>query len=161
MVWTSIQVAICMTAQTILPEQIFTEGLNWGISYELPNDTSSIKQFFKPKPVLQRRHRRDLYQKMEVIMNSMGFDGRSCILKALCETTRKLMPRGNTIVEELLRIVFRFPQQHLLNSEPEDHRIYHWASRMGKDSAKECTDMFPGCTFSLIDMALGEYSSYF
>lgn len=30
---------------------------------------------------------------------------------------------------------------------------------MGRDSNQECEDMFPGCSFSLIDMALGGYSN--
>lgn len=64
------QIAICMTAQVLGPANIFTEGLNWGISYELPNDSSEFREYFFPKKVMQRRHRRDLYQKMELIMNS-------------------------------------------------------------------------------------------
>lgn len=59
-----------MTAQTILPTEVFTEAINWGISYDLPNDTSTIRQYLYPKHVMQRRHRRDLYQKMELIMDS-------------------------------------------------------------------------------------------
>ncbi|KAK9694540.1 DM4/DM12 family [Popillia japonica] len=155
----TLSIAICMTAQVLGPANIFTEGLNWGISYELPNDSSEFREYFFPKKVMQRRHRRDLYQKMELIMNSMGYDGRACIFKALCETSRRLMSNGNGIIEELLKIVFKFPLQRLLHSEPEEHRLYHWASRMGRDSNQECEDMFPGCSFSLIDMALGGYSN--
>lgn len=55
---------------------------------------------------------------------------------------------------------FRFPLQRLLHSEPEEHRLYHWAHRMGRDSDKECEEIFPSCSFSLIDMALGGYSGY-
>lgn len=61
-----------MTAVTIAPTTIWTEGLNWGISYDLPNDTSVFREYKKyfPMPMMQRRHRRDLYHKMEVIMDS-------------------------------------------------------------------------------------------
>jgi hypothetical protein len=55
----------------ITPGEIFTEGVNWGISYELPNDTKQFKELLdKPKEVMQRRHRRQLYSKMETIMRS-------------------------------------------------------------------------------------------
>jgi hypothetical protein len=55
----------------ITPGEIFTEGVNWGISYELPNDTKQFKELLdKPKDVMQRRHRRQLYSKMETIMRS-------------------------------------------------------------------------------------------
>lgn len=61
-----------MTAVTIAPTTIWTEGLNWGISYDLPNDTSQFRAHrkFLPTAMMQRRHRRDLYHKMEVIMDS-------------------------------------------------------------------------------------------
>lgn len=45
--------------------------------------------------------------------------------------------------------------------EPEEHRLYHWAYRIGKENKNEdCSRMFPQCSFSLLDMALGEYSNY-
>lgn len=107
-----------MTVHTITNDNIFTEGLNWGVSYDLPNETSKElapflqfrsdkvvpnKQVYKnptnyyendlkysswnndrnyyvksPKRYnlesdrnyVRRRHRRDLYQKMEIIMNA-------------------------------------------------------------------------------------------
>lgn len=65
-----LQVALCMTAQTTLPEQIFTEAINWGIAYELPNESSTLREFLYPKHIMRRRNRRDLYQKLETIMDS-------------------------------------------------------------------------------------------
>lgn len=54
-----------------------------------------------------------------------------------------------------------FPLQKLASAEPEDHRLYHWAYRKGQeDQAQECSDMFPQCPISLVDMALGYYSGY-
>ncbi|RZB39316.1 DM4 12 domain containing protein, partial [Asbolus verrucosus] len=104
----SLSIAICMTAQTgITPGEIFTEGVNWGISYELPNDTKPFKELLdKPKELMQRRHRRELYTKIETIMKSMGYDGRNCVLRALCEASRVLKPKGDSLVDEILRIVF-------------------------------------------------------
>ncbi|XP_019868263.2 uncharacterized protein LOC109597077 [Aethina tumida] len=157
----SLSVAICMTAQMgITPGEIFTEGVNWGISYELPNDTKSFKDFKKPLAVMRRRNRRDLYGKMETIINSMGYNGRSCILRAVCETKNKLKPKGETLLEEILNIVFRFPQQKLSASEPEEHKIYQQATRIGENGNQEdCEREFADCPFSLIDMALGYYSA--
>lgn len=112
------KVALCLTVHTLTPDNIFTEGLNWGISYDLPNESRPapepflqpkndkfkmdlydrkgssnpqkqkvVGQFWKDKEnhyifpnekkyyksnyyYLQRRHRRDLYNKLEVIMNA-------------------------------------------------------------------------------------------
>jgi len=107
-----LQVALCMTVHTLTSDNIFTEGLNWGISYDLPNESkpalepflelrndrlkagnehdrhgvlkypgwnNGAKSRFVPARkkyrkseyyYLQRRHRRDLYGKLEVIMNA-------------------------------------------------------------------------------------------
>lgn len=52
-------------------------GLNWGFAYELPTNTSYFKidvlstlakRSIETKPMLQRRHRRDLFNRLEVVM---------------------------------------------------------------------------------------------
>lgn len=73
------QCAGCMTvgvigqpAPTSFPGT-FTFGLNWGIAYELPNNTETAGYYRRlnriKKPMEQRRSRRDLYEKLETIMN--------------------------------------------------------------------------------------------
>ncbi|KAJ3627765.1 hypothetical protein MTP99_015116 [Tenebrio molitor] len=155
----SVSIAICVTSQMgITPGEIFTEGVNWGISYELPNDTKQFKELLdKPKEVMQRRHRRQLYSKMETIMRSMGYDGRDCVLRALCEASTRLKPKGGSLVDEILRIVFRYPKKYNGGREEEEHQYYGAAEKARED---ECFEMFPGCPFSLIDLALGYYSAF-
>ncbi|XP_076173029.1 uncharacterized protein LOC143149498 [Ptiloglossa arizonensis] len=202
-------IALCLTVHTLTPDNIFTEGVNWGISYDLPNESkpalepflqlrqdkikpgdnkypghaaggaidknvvnypgwnSYEKYYFKPgrtkynKPdyyYLQRRHRRDLYSKLETVMNAMNFDGRTCVLRALCEASQRLMPKGNTLIEEMMRISFSFPLKRLFSYEPEEHHTYGKAHKAGHDG-QDCANMFAGCSFSLIDMALGKYDA--
>ncbi|XP_072764490.1 uncharacterized protein [Anoplolepis gracilipes] len=205
-------VALCMTVHTLTPDNIFTEGLNWGISYDLPNESkpalepflqlrndklkasnkhdrygftavanrdnnfgplkysgwnNDIRTQFAPGRkkyrkseyhYLQRRHRRDLYNKLEIIMNAMGFDGRTCILRALCEASQRLMPKGNTLIEEMMRISFSLPLARVFSFEPGEHRTYTQAHKAGHEG-KDCAAMFSGCSFSLIDLALGKYNA--
>ncbi|XP_076237895.1 uncharacterized protein LOC143181398 [Calliopsis andreniformis] len=200
-------IALCLTVHTLTPDDVFTEGVNWGISYDLPNESKPAlepflelrKDQFKPatkqnahfgntinripwkysgwntqpphyvKPsktkyykqdyyYLQRRHRRDLYSKLETIMNAMNFDGRTCVLRALCEASRRLMPKGNTLVEEMMRISFSFPLKRLFSFEPKEHHAYGRAHKAGHEG-HDCASMFAGCSFSLIDMALGKYDA--
>nr|XP_015839935.1 PREDICTED: uncharacterized protein LOC662629 [Tribolium castaneum] len=153
--------AFCMTAQTIIPGGIFTEGVNYGVSYDLPNRTT-FREYFDDKKnfILRRRHRRDLYSKAEVIMDSMGFDGRTCIYRALCEAAR-IARKGSTLSEQLIRLVFKFPGQTISAFEPEEHRLYHSAYRRARQNKQQdCADMFPACTISLVDLALGYYNDY-
>ncbi|XP_043288492.1 uncharacterized protein [Venturia canescens] len=201
----SFSIALCMTVHTLTPDNIFTEGLNWGISYDLPNESKPELEPFlelrKDKPhkyqylesknqlvnppgwkhdakwtraeihgpklkkkyhkagydYLKRRHRRDLYSKLEIIMNAMNFDGRSCVLRALCEASQRLMPKGRSLVEEMMRIAFTLPLTRVLSYEPEEHRTYANAHTAGYEG-RDCAAMFASCSFSLIDMALGKYS---
>lgn len=46
-------------------------AFNWGLTYNLPNETWVLENRHKkfPKPLVQRRHRRDLYQQIEVAIN--------------------------------------------------------------------------------------------
>ena len=59
-----------MTAQSIITNTLYTEGINWGITYNLPNDTEWLKDIIRPKRAMQRRHRRDLYKTLEIAMDS-------------------------------------------------------------------------------------------
>ncbi|XP_072938400.1 uncharacterized protein [Epargyreus clarus] len=160
----SFSCAGCMTVGTLgnpSPSRfpgIFTFGLNWGIAYELPNasETSSFYQRKFKKPVAQRRSRRDLYQKLEMILDKMGYSGRGCILKTLCETTQRIAPNGDNIVEEIFRILFTWPKTRVLPSEPLEHGIYDTAYHHGIQL--ESCDRYR-CSLSLVDWAQGYYNT--
>ncbi|XP_068081350.1 uncharacterized protein [Anabrus simplex] len=154
----SFSVAFCMTIKTTTPDvDIFTEGVNWAISYDLPNETRSREDapfdpFLPPAPVLLRRHRRSFYSKLEVLFNAAGVDGRACVLRTICEAAQRLIPRGN-MVDEMLRILFTMPLEHVHGYEPEEHHQYDAAHRTGLTDSY-CPDMFPTCPVSLLDIAL-------
>ncbi|GFG34797.1 hypothetical protein Cfor_10372 [Coptotermes formosanus] len=85
---------------------IFTEAVNWALSYDLPNATIRTPDTKRlVVPYILRRNRRDLYQSLEVAMNSAGLEGRTCIERGLCEAAQRLKPRGS-LGEEILRVVF-------------------------------------------------------
>lgn len=71
----SFSVAVCMTIGIYgNPNyQLISWALNWGVAYDLPNETLSAttnrNKADMPKPVVQRRYRRDLYSKLELAMN--------------------------------------------------------------------------------------------
>ncbi|KAG6451057.1 uncharacterized protein LOC115444161 [Manduca sexta] len=138
----------------------FTFGLNWGIAYELPNATETSKFYRKKnrhrKPMEQRRSRRELYEKLEIIMDKMGYDGRQCVLKTLCETTQRIVPHGENMIEEMFRTLFTMPMTKLLPIEPLEHKIYDAAHRLGV--LLENCNVYK-CPISLVDLALGYYNA--
>jgi len=136
-----------------------TYQFDWGVVYNLPNETWVIHQrhYNKPKPVVLRRNRRDLYGKLETVIESMGFNGRECILRALCESKQSFNNKQPNMVEKLLSTVFSLPKSKVLSFEHEDSRDYDMAHRKGTTN-KPCAVAYPECSLSLIRMALGEYS---
>ncbi|XP_028146417.1 uncharacterized protein LOC114339932 [Diabrotica virgifera virgifera] len=155
----SVSAAACMTAQLwVNPRGIFTESIAWGLAYDLPNDTKSLSSFLGPKFLAKRRHRRDLYGKMETLMESMGYNGRTCILRTVCEASQRFLPKEDNLLDHILKLIFNYPSERILASEPDEHRIYHFAGQMGREQ-RDCTEIF-NCPFSLIDVALGRYSDY-
>ncbi|KAG4065114.1 hypothetical protein HA402_007511 [Bradysia odoriphaga] len=119
----SFSVAYCGTFGYIgNPNYIYISwALNYGIAYELPNETFVINHQHltkhKPKPEILRRHRRELYNKLEVAIDNMGYNGRQCILRALCESTQYFNSKGSNMVEELVRTVFTLPRTKVLSFE--------------------------------------------
>lgn len=70
----SFSVAFCATVGFVgNPNFIyFSWAINWGLAYDLPNDTWIINQknhHAFPKQIVQRRHRRDLYDRLENIID--------------------------------------------------------------------------------------------
>jgi hypothetical protein len=67
-----LQIAFCVQWGILDSDPlIFTEALNWAVSYELPNQTIRNPDTNRLViPYILRRNRRELYQKLEVAMNS-------------------------------------------------------------------------------------------
>lgn len=69
----SFSVAFCATIGMIgNPELDYMSwALNWGLAYDLPNETWIIQHRHEkyPKPLVQRRHRRDLYNRLEIAID--------------------------------------------------------------------------------------------
>ncbi|XP_050294215.1 uncharacterized protein LOC126734569 [Anthonomus grandis grandis] len=151
---------LCLTLNILeRTENIFLEGINWGISYDLPNATTIQEVFKQNKFAHKRRQRRDLYNRMETVLEKMGFGGKACIYKALCEANRKMDKKRITLAQEILRQFFTYPLKQLSYLEPDEHRKYHWASRYSNENQHlDCWQLFPDCTISIVDMAMGTYS---
>ncbi|CAO1438993.1 unnamed protein product [Diamesa serratosioi] len=138
-------------------------GLNWGFAYELPTNGTYFKKLrtersVETKPMAQRRHRRDFYNRMEIAMKGMGYNGRECILQALCESSQLFNNKKHlNIVEQIIQTTFSFPKSKVLSFEHPQLNIYDAAHRRGKNNI-QCENAYPNCGFSLLRLALGEYS---
>ncbi|ERL84831.1 hypothetical protein D910_02255 [Dendroctonus ponderosae] len=126
----SFSAVYCLTFQMGITDgaRIFTEGINWGLVYDLPNDTKPFIDGYGP--ALKRRNRRELYTKVEDILNSYPK-----------EPVASNEPDDHRLYHWAA---------HMASSPDNDDDV---------DCAKECSDIFY-CPFSLIDLALGHYSRF-
>ncbi|KAJ8898459.1 hypothetical protein PR048_003819 [Dryococelus australis] len=101
-----------------------------------------------------------------------GLDGRSCVLRAICETAQQLKPRSSLFLE-IFRILFtctlcmflraepplsglyfpRLPLERVAPHEPSEHWQYDSAHRRGLAN-HDCQDLYPSCSVSLLDTLL-------
>ncbi|XP_073820079.1 uncharacterized protein [Musca autumnalis] len=163
----SVSAAICMTTSVVgSPGNFLTSSLNWGVAYDLPSYAWARQHsngFSKhPKALVQRRSRRDLYKKLEMIVDNMGFSGIDCVSRTLCESIqflRNLRKRKGNMVEELIKTIFSFPSDMLTQQESEEHHHYARVYRRAKRSRINCSIEYGKCEISLLDLIFGRHST--
>ncbi|XP_017084004.2 uncharacterized protein LOC108116574 [Drosophila eugracilis] len=162
----SVSGAICMTIGMIGNPDVdyLSWAVNWGVAYDLPNHQWVIQHAHGlnatlAKDTIKRRSRRAFYDEVQSIFDNMGFNGRSCVARALCESAKFMLPaekKGN-MLQELVRTVFSLPPSPVDAHEPQEHHRYDRIYRRSKRNSGECHEIYPGCQFSLLALALGKY----
>ncbi|KAK0171867.1 hypothetical protein PV328_005260 [Microctonus aethiopoides] len=87
----SFSIALCMTVHTLTPDNIFTEGLNWGISYDLPNESKpaiepflqlrkdhhsiDVKHRYSPVKIDQRINNNNPFKYNDLNMDTSYYNG--------------------------------------------------------------------------------------
>ncbi|XP_030376311.1 uncharacterized protein LOC115625411 [Scaptodrosophila lebanonensis] len=163
----SASAAICLTTGVLgNPNLLYLSfGLNWGVAYDLPNVTWVLHHLhgFRSKKAgviqIKRRHRRDLYGQLEAMMGSMGYDGRDCILRTLCESRQYFQRTKMSMIGEMLRAIFSLPKQRLYSRElRENSDIVHYDRAYRNALDDDCNRQY-NCPFSLLELAFGKYST--
>ncbi|KAH8360047.1 hypothetical protein KR093_010250 [Drosophila rubida] len=140
-------------------------GLNWGVAYDLPNNTWILQSLhgFSQRPVaaaiLRRRTRNAIYQDIETIVDNMGYNGRDCILRTLCESRQYFQRTKLNMVGEMLRTIFSLPKQRIFKRElQENSDIVHYDNAYRHAHEFDCAQQYD-CQFSLLELAFGKYST--
>ncbi|XP_043462703.1 uncharacterized protein LOC122498824 isoform X2 [Leptopilina heterotoma] len=141
----NVQLIYCMTIGTYArPGGFFTMGVTAGLAYELPHKRTVL--FRKPAEVYHRRSRRELYQKLELMLKTQGKDGKECVLKALCNAgKRKRTKEGKgSFIEEILHSIFTLPSgSYHLDPKTEYEKAH--------ETDVDCNKAFPSCADSIFD----------
>ncbi|KAK9884182.1 hypothetical protein WA026_005136 [Henosepilachna vigintioctopunctata] len=147
--------ALCMQQRTPMPSGIiFTEGVNWGMAYQLPNKTTYLDNLPLNKHVIKRRDRKMLYENVETIMNNMGFNGRACIMRALCLAPNYLKYKDKNLAERIVGVLFKYPLENIEAGEPEEHNHYLLATQLGHGENANCDSFITECPISILDLIL-------
>ncbi|KAH8399076.1 hypothetical protein KR215_001704, partial [Drosophila sulfurigaster] len=164
----SVSAAICLTVGMIGNPDVdyLSWAVNWGVAYDLPNHNWVIQHAHGlaanlTKPMILRRSRRSFFDEVQTAFDHMGFNGRACVARALCESAKYMHApgqRGN-MLEELVRAVFSLPTSSVVEHEPQAHHHYDRIYRHSKRQTRECHELYPGCHFSLLALALGNFAS--
>lgn len=164
----SLSGAVCMTVGVIgnPSDQFLSWAVNWGVAYDLPNNVTLFTGVGRdpendvmpeePKPVAKRRFRRDLYERLEIVLNSMGYQGRECILRAVCEAKKRWFSGRSNMLEEMIRSVFSLPKTKVLSFENKGILPFDRAHRKAR-SIENCKQLYKECTFSLLDVLSGRH----
>lgn len=105
-----------------------------------------------------REHHRTSTNIIMKLNNRMGYNGRDCVLQALCESSTMFdTKKRRTMIQEMIKTVFTMPKSKVLSSEHPELLIYDEAFRHGRKEMN-CEDLYRACNFSLIKLILGKYS---
>ncbi|KAL0110228.1 hypothetical protein PUN28_013700 [Cardiocondyla obscurior] len=138
------QLVYCLTIGAYGRDGDLVLGLTAALAWELPNKVDS-----KISNLLHRRSRGVVYPKMEAFLQSAGLDGRSCVLRALCEAGQRDPSQigAGTFIQELLHAIFTLPKDSTRFERPEEH-AYDRAYEAGGD----CELLYPMCRRSIYDL---------
>ncbi|KAH8312363.1 hypothetical protein KR044_010438 [Drosophila immigrans] len=74
------------------------------------------------------RDRRQLFEQFGGFTKLLGFDMKSCILRAICDSKRLLLPPGYSMLQDIVRVIFTMPTvsgveddySRIMRMEPND-----------------------------------------
>ncbi|XP_020288850.1 uncharacterized protein LOC109857178 [Pseudomyrmex gracilis] len=140
----NLQLVYCLTIGAYGRDGDLVVGLTAALAWELPSKVDS-----KISNLLHRRSRSVVYPKMEAFLQSIGLDGRFCVMRALCEAGQRDPAQVGTgsFVQELLHAIFTLPKDNGRFERSED-RAYDSAYKTGGN----CGQLYPTCRYSIYDM---------
>ncbi|KAJ2949434.1 hypothetical protein O0L34_g15353 [Tuta absoluta] len=82
-----------------------------------------------------RDGRKSLYEKVEKILRGLGWSGKECVQRLLCEHSQKSSEQG-TFIHEIMKATFTFPR----GKKTEEHVDYDEARSVAEDCEKRFSD---------------------
>ncbi|CAH0758210.1 unnamed protein product [Diatraea saccharalis] len=77
-------------------------ALELDVHFPLPNANFTMLQLRRK---LHHRQKKDIWTKIENALNYHNLDGRTCVLRSICEAKVYLAPPGKSLVHDILRAI--------------------------------------------------------
>ncbi|XP_068909570.1 uncharacterized protein [Tenebrio molitor] len=122
--------------------------------YTLPQNVSDLKPF--GNVYYERRKKRalsrwDIYDLLAQLWQMRGFEGKSCILKTICELSHRPVDKNYGLFDELIHVVFN-PKSTGETARHHSDNEYFAAHKLGRKSGDSCKSRFYDCQINLVDM---------
>ncbi|XP_062564396.1 uncharacterized protein LOC134227129 [Armigeres subalbatus] len=109
-----------------------------------------------------RRIRWQIYRMLEAIVDEKGYNGRSCLLRTICEAAEVKFSHSSGIIGELLHILLApstTPDEPVETINQVDYKraeqLASQSSPRRRFGGSVCSDMYAECPFSLLDVFSG------
>ncbi|XP_064212286.1 uncharacterized protein LOC662568 [Tribolium castaneum] len=134
-----------------LKEETVIVGTVFKATYHVPENVTELKA---PYVTYERRKRSatrwDIYNLLSQAFEMRGFDGKACILRAICEVAHTPLQKNYGFFHELIHTIFTpssTNERVKLNADNE----YYAAQLIGEERGN-CGKVFHDCGTSLLDM---------
>ncbi|CAG4940024.1 unnamed protein product [Parnassius apollo] len=121
---------------SIYSKRNMTQIINQLHDAQLKNDF--MESLDKDSVTFHREGRKSLYAKLEKFLHGMGWRGRECLLRMLCETGRGKTEQG-TFLQEIMRATLTLPQGKKFDTE------YYNEYDKAHFSDSDCETLYPQC----------------
>ncbi|XP_034664384.1 uncharacterized protein LOC117898827 [Drosophila subobscura] len=93
------------------------------------------------------RDRRQLFEHFDGFQKLLGIDTKACVLRAICDSKRLLLPQGYSMIQDIVRLIFTLPT---ISGVEDDY------SRTMRLQPDDCDRQFrDSCKFNLLGWLLG------
>ncbi|KAL0821274.1 hypothetical protein ABMA28_005874 [Loxostege sticticalis] len=101
----SITIDLAKTFMTHVPSGWYMT-MDLDVVFPLPDSQFTIEHLRRK---LHHKQKRDLWERIEEAVGFRNVNGRACILRSICEAKMHLLPKGKSMVHDVLRAIFTIP----------------------------------------------------
>ncbi|GAB0097675.1 uncharacterized protein DMENIID0001_133400 [Sergentomyia squamirostris] len=143
---------ILIEETTNSPEEEDLSFLNEEDSYEEEKAGKEAEEAFwrSPPEDYGKNSRWNTYKGIEAIVSNSGYDGRSCVLRSICEAVQRPFSKESGLLAELFNIIFSPSSSNDKISHHTDYE-YFYAEKQGKLGVS-CEEIFKKCPVSILDV---------